>query len=53
MLDKFPLMAKRHPYCGDADDLSMLLRKLPFPLLVVGQRGLLRRGLPHPGKGGL
>ena len=29
LLDKFPLMAERHPYCGDADDLSLLLRKLP------------------------
>jgi hypothetical protein len=33
LAERFQLMAERHPYCGDANDLSLLLRKLPFPLI--------------------
>ena len=50
LLDKFPLMAERHPYCGDADDLSMLLRKLPFPYSSLTSSACFDEDYPIPPK---
>ena len=50
LMDKFPLMAERHPYCGDADDLSLLLRKLPFPYSSLNSPACFDEDYPIPPK---
>ena len=48
LAERFQLMAERHPYCGDANDLSLLLRKLPLPYSSLNSPACFDEGYPLP-----